>query len=215
VRRFTGFLLAHGLTHGSVAKINGASAAFLSEPDASRRERALGLDLNGQINYQGKLKTQFPLGEHRVAYTGRGEIVTAARITNPYAVVDHALYWAAFDSPDEALYVVGVINTQALHTRIVDALSKGLFGGRNIHRAPFLIAWPQFDPEETLHRRIVELAEHAEEVAATAGGQTGRIAGARKLVRAALQADGVSQQLEEIVEELLTHAGAGKQLETA
>jgi alkylation response protein AidB-like acyl-CoA dehydrogenase len=46
-------------------------------------------------------------------YTGRGEIVTAARISDPEAVVDHALYWIGFDSEDEALYVVGVINTNA------------------------------------------------------------------------------------------------------
>ena len=178
------------------------------------RSETTKLDLIGQIDYQGKLTSQFPLGEHRVAYTGRGEIVTAARITNPEAVVDHALYWVGFDSAEEALYVIGVINTQALHTRIVDALSKGLFGGRNIHRAPFLMAWPQFDPDESLHREIVEHAEHAEEVAAVADGQTGGIAAARNRVRAALEAAGVSGRLEELVEELLTRAGADQRLET-
>ena len=164
------------------------------------------LDLNGQIDYQGKLRLQLPLREHRVAYTGRGERVTAARITDPDAVVDHALYWAGFESKDEALYVAGVINSDALSDEIQEALSKGLFGGRNIHRAPFLVAWPQFDPGSELHMRIARAAERAEGVAATAGGETGGISSARKRVREALVADGVRAELESLVGELLGEA---------
>lgn len=179
------------------------------------RSETTTLDLSGQINYQGKLKSQFPPGEHRVAYTGRGEIVTAARISNPKAIVDHALYWAGFESPEEALYVVGVINTQALHTRIVNALSKGLFGGRNIHRAPFLIPWPQFDADDDLHTAIAREAAHAEQVAAGADGRSGGIAAARRRVRAALEADGVAARLEALVEELLGRSRADQQLAAA
>lgn len=173
------------------------------------------LDLIGQIDYQAKLEAQFPLGEHRVAYTGRGEIVTAARISVPEAVVDHALYWVGFDSEEEALFVVGVINTHALHSRIVAALSKGLFGGRNIHRAPFLIPWPQFVPDHQLHADIVEAARRAEAVAATAGGETGGISSARNRVRIELKANGVSGELEALVEELLGSATADAALASA
>jgi hypothetical protein len=176
------------------------------------RSETTTLDLIGQIDYQSKLTTQFPLGEHRIAYTGRGEIVTAARVSDPDAVIDHALYWAAFDSADEALYVVGVINTRAVHSRIVDALSKGLFGGRNIHRAPFLIAWPQFDPRDELHIDIAAVAGDAETIAAAAG-HAGGIVAARNRVRSALEGDGVAARLETLVEELLARAGADEAIE--
>ena len=178
------------------------------------RSETTTLDLIGQIDYQSKLTTQFPLGEHRIAYTGRGEIVTAARVSDPDAVIDHALYWAAFDSADEALYVVGVINTRAVHSRIVDALSKGLFGGRNIHRAPFLIAWPQFDPRDELHIDIAAAAGHAETIAAAAG-HAGGIVAARNRVRSALEGNGVAARLETLVEELLARAGADEAIEAA
>jgi hypothetical protein len=173
---------------------------------AHHRSETTTIDLIGQIDYQGKLTAQFPLGKHRVAYTGRGERVTAARITDLDAVVDHALYWAGFDSEDEALYVAGVINTQALHGRIVDALSKGLFGGRNIHRAPFLVAWPQFDPRDSLHLDIATAAGDAERVAARVDRTSGGIAAARRRVRGALEADGVAGRLESLVGTLLVEA---------
>ena len=73
--------------------------------------------------------------------------------------------------------------------RIVGLLSKGLFGGRNIHRAPFLIPWPQYSPDEDLHADVVEAAAHAEGVVDTVDGQTGDISAARNRVRAALDAD--------------------------
>ena len=177
------------------------------------RSETTTLDLNGQIDYQGKLRAQFPLGAHRVAYTGRGEIVTAARISDPHAVVDHALYWAEFEDPNEALYVVGVINTKALHTRIVAALSKGLFGGRNIHRAPFLLVWPQYDPKDDTHRHIAAAAEEAERVGAHARQDARSVAAARARVRAALEADGIAARLEALVEQLLSRAGVDEQLE--
>lgn len=161
------------------------------------------MDLNEQIDYQSKLRLQFPLRAHRVAYTGRGERVTAARITDPHAVVDHALYWAGFTSKEEAQYVAAVINSEALNDQIQSALSKGLFGGRNIHRAPFLIAWPEYDPAVCLHRDIAAAAGKAEKVAAVAGGQTGGIASARRKVRQALGADGVAAEIEALVSELL------------
>lgn len=170
---------------------------------ARHRSETTTMDLSEQVDYQSKLRDQFPLRQHRVAYTGRGERVTAARISDPDAVVDHALYWAGFESKEEALYVSGVINSNALHDRIHEALSKGLFGGRNIHRAPFLIPWLQFDPTDDLHQKISQAAERAEGVAAKAGVDTGGISAARRRVREALIDDGVRSELETLVSELL------------
>lgn len=167
-------------------------------------------DLAGQVDYQGKLTSQLPLRAHRVAYTGRGERVTAARISDDAAVVDHALYWASFASEDEALYATTVINSAALHSRIVSALSKGLFGGRNIHRAPFLVPWPRYDPTDGKHGAIVRSGRVAEDIAraVTSNGPT---ASARNQVRAALVTNGVDQRIENLVGGLLARATSEEQ----
>jgi hypothetical protein len=169
-------------------------------------------DLAGQVNYQGKLASQFPLRDHRVAYTGRGERVTAARIDDNAAIVDHALYWAAFGSEEEALYATTVINSLALHSRIVAALSKGLFGGRNIHRAPFLVPWPSYDPTESTHIDIVRAGRMAEAIARDVQS-TGSTASIRNQVRAALTADGIAKHMEGLVGELLTRGSLEAQVE--
>ena len=161
------------------------------------------MDLLGQIDYQGKLTIQFPLKEHRVAYTGRGERVTAARISDPLAVVDHSLYWIEVSSQEEALYLVGVINSEAIHSRIREGLSKGLFGGRNIHRTPFLVPWPQFVETVESHRLIAAAAQEAEQLVSGLTPSAGGTGAERNQIRDALKKSGIGSRLEELVEDLL------------
>lgn len=177
-----------------------ASAYDGNKPDTTTH------DLVGQINYQSKLVGQFPLAPHRVIYTGRGERVTAARASHTAHVVDHALYWAAFTSSAEAQYVCAVVNSQWLQSRIDDALSTGLFGGRNIHRAPFLVGWPAYDAGNPLHRDIAAAAAKAEATAATvnvSGLSAGAVATARRRIREALASSGVAAEIESLVGQLI------------
>jgi hypothetical protein len=164
-------------------------------------------DLLGQINYQSKLVNQFPLSAHRIAYTGRGAIVTAAPITEPRTVVDHALYWAPMSSAEECGYVCAVLNSSAVQGRIRDALSKGLFGERNIHRAPFRVAFPEYDPDLELHQEIAAAAAQAEAVAEGVSlDGISSTATARKKIRDAIDESGVGAQIEALVEQLLADA---------
>jgi hypothetical protein len=175
-----------------------------SEWEAKRTDDNSDRSLLGQIDYMHKLRLQLPVKPHRVVYTGRGERATAARIQNPAAIVDHALYWAAFETQDEAVYVSAVINSEALHERVKDALSRGLYGGRNIHRVPFLVSWPQFDPSDDLHQGIRSAGERAEAAASALDGVEGKgIAWARKRVRGALEESGIASEIEQLVEQLL------------
>lgn len=162
------------------------------------------IDLNEQINHMGKLEDQFPVASHRVVYTGRGSVARAARMTDSRAVVDHALYWAAFDSQAEAQYVCGVLNSSALHMRIESSLSRGQFGARNIHRAPFIPKWPAFNPSDPLHRAIADAVVEAERVAANVEiGESMRTADARGAVWEALTEAGVVGDLDHHVSLLL------------
>lgn len=161
-------------------------------------------DLLGQINYQSKLVKQFPSAPHRVAYTGRGAITTAARIANPRVVVDHALYWLPVASAEEAAYVTAVLNADALHRRIEGALSQGLFGGRNIHRAPFRLFWPEYDPTIPEHLALAKASLTAEQVVEGLDVGAGeRTAAARHKARQALLSHGIGGVIEELVDSLL------------
>jgi SAM-dependent methyltransferase len=160
-------------------------------------------DLLGQIDYQSKLTNQFPLAGNRVAYTGRGARTCAARVPTG-TVVDHALYWLPVESVEEAHFVCGVLNSDTLDALIKDALSKGLFGSRNIHRAPFRISFPEFDPENELHGAIADVAAEAEAWASNVE-LTQHTSTARRRVRETLAAEGITTRLEALVAELLAN----------
>jgi SAM-dependent methyltransferase len=175
-----------------------AEQVFLTYRSASTK-----YDLNDQIDHMGKLASQFPLAPHRVVYTGRGAIITAARVEEAEAVVDHALYWSTCASIEEARYLCAVLNSAHLQSMVEEALSKGLFGGRNIHRAPFRLAWGEYEPENEIHRQLAACGEHGELVAAQVDVGTRGTSKARSTVRDALRDDGVAATIDTLVTELL------------
>jgi hypothetical protein len=162
------------------------------------------LDLNGQINFQSKLTNQFPLKAERVAYTGRGSKTCAARIEDPRTIIDHALYWLPVESPAEGRYLCAVLNSRALGEKVEEGFSKGQFGKRNIHRAPFRLYFGEYDPADELHRGIAASASRAVEVAhAVDLSDVRQTAAARRRVRKALAESGVTDELEDLVLRLL------------
>lgn len=80
----------------------------------------------------------------------------------------------------------------------------GLFGGRDFDKNVFAIPIPVFDSGDDLHRRIAELAAKAEELADTVlVDPLWSFQKARKVVREALLAGGLSAQIETAVRELI------------
>jgi hypothetical protein len=86
--------------------------------------------LDGQIDYMSKLSRQFPPAAERVAYTKAGNRLAAARLSDPTAVVDHTLYWAAASSV-RARYLTAVFNSQTLTSRVAPMQPRGAFGARH------------------------------------------------------------------------------------
>jgi hypothetical protein len=74
-------------------------------------------------------------------------------------------------------------------------LVAGPYHGRRGVVEQFLIAWPQYDSDNNLHREIADEARKAEAVAAGAGGETGGIASARNRVRRALEENSVASKV--------------------
>lgn len=163
------------------------------------------LSLKEQLDYYGKLSGQFPLQPQRVAYTKSGNRITACRIEDEQAVIDHTLYWGTVHSIDEGRYLTTILNSDAVHKKVEPLMSEGLFGKRHIDKYVFAVPFPLFDPALEVHMRLVELGTRAEEVAAAVDLSSGQsFQRGRRLVRDALAAAGVAQDIEELVADLLT-----------
>lgn len=160
--------------------------------------------LSAWLNYQNKLRGQFPMSPIRFCYTKAGNAIAAAIVTDMHTVIDHKLYWAACTTVDEARYLEAVFNSETLTQRVRPLQSRGLFGPRDIDKYVFQLPIPLYDPDQALHRRLAEAAAMAEEVA---GGVQLPLdidfKAARHRVREAVDGHGVGDEIEELTASLL------------
>jgi hypothetical protein len=162
------------------------------------------LSLKDRLDYHGGLRNQYPIQPDRVVYTKSGNRITAARIQTDQAVIDHKLYWAAVNSADEGRYLTTILNSEAVHKKVEPLMSEGLFGKRDIDKYVFAVPFPIFDPDSELHAHLTEAGARAEEVAGAADlSDDPNFQTARRRVREALGADGVADDIETLVGELL------------
>ena len=71
------------------------------------------------------------------------------------AVFDQTVYWAPVDTKDEALYLVGAINSPACGDLIRPFQPRGQQGPRHVHTLPFGVT-PPFDAGDDSHTALVE-----------------------------------------------------------
>ena len=69
-------------------------------------------------------------------------------------IIDQTLYWYLADSEEEALYIVGILNSVTLSNSISDFQPQGGFGARHIHTIPYKII-PRFDIYDDAHLELV------------------------------------------------------------
>jgi hypothetical protein len=70
-------------------------------------------------------------------------------------IVDQTLNWARVESEDEAVYLTGLFNSEAINEVIQDFQPEGAFGKRHIHSLPFGIT-PPYDETQAAHQLVVE-----------------------------------------------------------
>jgi hypothetical protein len=70
-------------------------------------------------------------------------------------IVDQTLNWARVDSEDEAIYLTGLFNSEAINEVIQDFQPEGAFGKRHIHSLPFGVT-PPYDETQAAHQQVVE-----------------------------------------------------------
>ena len=116
--------------------------------------------------------------------------------------MDHKAYWAPARSPEEAAYLVAVINSAAVLAKVTDLQPHGQKDKRDFDNLVWTLPIPEYDPADALHRDLAAAAGRAEAVAA-AVPLAGHFTQKRRAIRAALAADGVAAEMEALVDALL------------
>lgn len=192
------------MTEAEVAEPEGLSAWWSQVEDLWKKHRvpSEAAALLRRMDYHQQLTRQLPAAQWRVVYTKAGNSLAAARIAGQ-GVVDHKLYWAAVSSEAEGRYLVAVLNSATLLARVRPLQSRGLFGPRDFDKNVFRVPIPTYSEGDERHRQLVALAEHAEAVAASVAIDGLDSRAARRKINATLQDDGVQQQIEGILEQVL------------
>ena len=120
------------------------------------------------------------------------------------ALVDHKLYWAAASSKEEAQYLTAVLNSPALTQLLAPMQSRGEHNPRDFDMLVWRLPIPTFEPTDSAHAQLVELAAKAEKIAAKTDVNAHRTFQAqRRVIREALASQGVSEAIDALVIDLL------------
>lgn len=165
------------------------------------------MTLEQRWNYQRGLTRQYPAAPFRVVYSASGSVLAAAVITDERVVVEHKLYWANCLSLDEARYLTGIFNSVTLLNHIKHLQSQGQFGARDFDTYVFHAPYGLYDAGDALHTNLVRLVERAERIAADISLDLAKsFQSNRKLIRTALDGDGVAGDIDECVAAILAGA---------
>jgi hypothetical protein len=159
-----------------------------------------------QLDYYGKLASQFPLAPLRVVYAASGTNAAACVLKVP-AVIEHSVYWSKPDTEKEARYLTALFNSETARSRGESLQARGQFGARHFDKVMFNLPIPRFDADNPLHNAIAKAAREAEALAASVPlPENIKFQRARGLVRAALTEAGVAQKIDALVARLLDAA---------
>jgi hypothetical protein len=128
-----------------------------------------------RLDYQRELSIQNPGAKYKVVYLRSGTNLAATVIDVEKTLKDNALlngviaestlYHYETDNIDEAYYLAAILNSSVLDQLIKPMQSKGKFGERDIHKKPLEFPIPRYDPNNEVHRKLVELGRKASEAA--------------------------------------------------
>jgi len=175
------------------------------------------------LNYQSKLTAQSAEPGYLVLYGATGTNLTAAVLdthdlpaangVQPRAfVVDHKTYWYRSSTPDEAHFLVALLNAPFVDHAIKLYQTRGLYGERDIHRRPFEVcAIPRYDPGNSQHQQLVTLSQEAHREVAQLDLSTGRLTELRRQARRA--AETYVRDINVIAQDILRPQPAPERLE--
>lgn len=165
------------------------------------------MSLVEQIDYYGKLSSQFPIAPLRVVYAKAGTRPAACLVRDKSAVIDHMLYWMIPMSVNEGLYLVAILNSETARARAERYQARGQWGARHFDKVMFNLPIPRFDDKDKLHQNLAGAAAEAERLAAKVEFPEGiKFQRARRLVRSTLEEASQSQKIDSLVATLLDRA---------
>lgn len=161
------------------------------------------LTLLEQLDFRKKLKDQLPGAPLRLVYGKAGMHVAAALIDNPNVVIDHTLYWGSVASREEGRYLCAILNSPSLTEAVRPLMSYGK-DERHIDKAVWQLPIPQYNPDNLMHRRISEIGEIQENfVKEISLDESKNFVVLRRAVRGLLQTEPNSEELDQLVRELV------------
>ena len=160
------------------------------------------LSLVERLDYRRTLSQQFPAADYRVVYSSSGMYLAAAVVSDPTAVIEHKLYWGSATDLDEARFLTAILNSTILTMAVRPLQARGEHNPRDFDKYVFQLPIPLYDPEDTAHKWLVELAMRSELVAASVDLPAMRFEAQRRRIREALAEDGVAADIDAIVKAL-------------
>lgn len=149
-----------GLTDDEIALLNPGTSYVFSEIQAGSG-MPLSVLFDQKINIRNKLdKQNFALSRWLVLSNAGGTNPCAAFIDldtleRNKLIVDQTLYWYLAESEEEAIYIVGILNSTTLSAAISDFQPQGGFGARHIHTIPYKII-PRFNANDNAHMDLIK-----------------------------------------------------------
>ena len=170
--------------------------------------KTVGIDntLEHRINERRKLSHQvFPESGYVVLSGAGGTYICAAWIPVAEArglVVDQTLYWQVVPDEEEAWFMTGMLNSDALTAAISPFNPRGGFGPRHIHTLPYRLM-PPYARDNDDHQIVVEAAKTVAKQAVkiveripSIGNPSGALHVRRKKLRKHLTQNAAFQELE-------------------
>jgi hypothetical protein len=175
-----------------------------AEHSNKKADGQLTMTLLERIDHMRNLSSQVVPPTIRVLYNKSGTRLSAVRLDQCDALVDHSAYWTVVRCADEAAYLITVINSAAILAKITDLQPHGQRDKRHFDNLVWTLPIPEYDDTDALHRDLAAAAAHAENVAASVNfTDSQHFTAKRRAIRAALVADGVAAEMEVMVDALL------------
>lgn len=178
-------------------------ANWLRRASRTWQEHSSGkLSLLEQIDHMRKLRQQVPVPTTRVVYNGSGMHLAASVLRDSRVLVEHGLYWAAVSSPDEADYLVAILNAPALTELVRPLMSYGK-DERHIDTHVWKLPIPKYSADDPAHQKVVELSRILACEVAEMAFPTANFVANRRLVRGHLKSSEHGRALNDAVATLL------------
>ena len=180
------------------------SEAKWSTKAARKADGSLQRTLSDRIDFHHGLRNQSPAPPIRVAYTKAGTLLAACLIDDPLPVVDHMAYWASARTRNEAHYLLAILNSEAVRTRVAAMQARGQWGARHFDKLVWELPIPEYDPRNPLHRDLARAGVRAETLAAAVPlRENAGFRAHRAAIRKALAEAGIAAEIDTLVARLL------------